>query len=70
MQLDWKRLYYGDPTTAGWWAYEAQLVKGSDEEAEVIARCFSSEQFRSATLHYKDLKSTDVEVITEKLLRL
>lgn len=67
MQLDWKRLYYGDPTTAGWWAYEAQLVKGSDEEAEVIARCFSSEQFRSATLHYKDLKSTDVEVINREI---
>ena len=67
MQLDWKRLYYGDPTTAGWWAYEAQLVKGSDEEAEVIARCFSSEQFRSATIHYKDLKSTDVEVINREI---
>ncbi len=67
MQLDWKRLYYGDPTTAGWWAYEAQLVKGSDEEAEVIARCFSSEQFRSATLHYKDLESTDVEVINREI---
>lgn len=67
MQLNWKRLYYGDPTTAGWWAYEAQLVKGSDEEAEVIARCFSSEQFRSTTLHYKDLKSTDVEVINREI---
>lgn len=67
VQLDWKRLYYGDPTTAGWWAYEAQLVKGSDEEAEVIARCFSSEQFRSTTLHYKDLKSTDVEVINREI---
>lgn len=67
MLLDWKRLYYGDPTTAGWWAYEAQLVKGSDEEAEVIARCFSSEQFRSATIHYKDLKSTDVEVINREI---
>lgn len=67
MQLDWKRLYYGDPTTAGWWAYETQLVKGSDEEAEVIARCFSSEQFRSATIHYKDLKSTDVEVINREI---
>ena len=67
VQLDWEHLYYGDPSTAGWWAYEAQLVKGTDEDAEVIARCFSSEQFQSMTLHYKDLESTDVEVINRKI---
>ena len=67
VQLDWEHLYYGDPSAAGWWAYEAQLVKGTDEDAEVIARCFSSEQFQSMTLHYKDLESTDVEVINRKI---
>ena len=45
VQLDWEHLYYGDPSTAGWWAYEAQLVKGTGKDAEVVARCFSSEQY-------------------------
>ncbi len=67
VQLDWEHLYYGDPSAAGWWAYEAQLVKGAGKDAEVVARCFSSEQFQSKTLHYKDLESTDVEVINEEI---
>lgn len=67
VQLDWEHLYYGDPSAAGWWAYEAQLVKGAGKDAEVVARCFSSEQFQSTTLHYKDLELTDVEVINEEI---
>ena len=44
--LDWTHLYYGDPSTAGSWVYEAQLVKTENGTKTVVARSFSLDTFQ------------------------
>lgn len=46
VSLDWTHLYYGDPSTAGLWVYEAQLVKKESDTETVVARSFSSDAFQ------------------------
>ena len=62
--LDWEHIYYGDPTTAGWWAYEAQLVKKTGEGEIVVARSFSSEEYQNMQKDSLTLETRDADEIS------
>ena len=63
--LEWEHIYYGDPTTAGWWAYEAQLVKKTGDGEVVVARSFSSEEYQNMQKDSLTLETNNVNEIND-----